>query len=47
MKCIDCIGFYYKGGEYGYCKATGMVIEFDHEEKECKHTGNIYYNNCI
>ena len=36
MRCIDCPAFYYKGGEYGYCREHGKTIEYDNEE-ECEN----------
>ena len=36
MKCIDCESFYYRGGEFGYCRKTGKVIDVDNET-DCKN----------
>ena len=35
MKCIDCKGFYYKGGDYGYFRASGKTLDYDNEYDNC------------
>ena len=41
MKCIECQHFYYRGGDYGYCRKSGKTIDFDNEETNCKYINDI------